>query len=303
MLRFMLYNVFMMRFKGKFVLVFILFLLAIQPCFAIKIGLQTEVNKTYIGTSTEGEIIDCNTNKLLFIMDKMKGYEFKPYKSYIGIKVDGEWKKISSNKIVIKPEEEGFISVKRKWYRGHFMLINNGKGLVVINDIPVEKYLQGVVPSEMPPAWEHEAHKAQAIAARSYALANLGKRAKYGYDLKDTPEDQAYGGATAETPQTNDAVVETEGIVLIHEGKIIPAYYSASAGGHTKDASQVWTKDLAFIKAVPSFDDGIKKNGHGVGMSQYGANNLAKKGYNGYQILKYFYANTKWAKINPEYYK
>ena len=60
---------------------------------------------------------------------------------------------------------------------------------------------------------------------------------------------------------------------------------------------------MAFIKAVPSFDDGIKKNGHGVGMSQYGANNLAKKGYNSYQILKYFYANTKYARINPEYYK
>ena len=155
----------------------------------------------------------------------------------------------------------------------------------------------------MPSSWEHEAHKAQAIAARSYALANLGKRAKHGYDLKDTPEDQAYGGASAETAQTNEAVSETEGLVLIHDGKIIPAYYSASAGGHTKDASQVWTKDLAYIKAMPSFDDGIKKNGHGVGMSQYGANNLAKKGYNAYQILRYFYPNTKFAKINPEYYK
>ena len=236
-------------------------------------------------------------------MDKMQGYEFKPHKNIIAIKVDGEFKKINSDKIVIKPQEDGFVSVKRKWYRGHFKLVNDGDGLTVINDIPIEEYLRGVVPSEMPPAWEHEAHKAQAIAARSYALANLGKRAKYGYDLKDTPEDQAYGGASAETPQTNDAVQETEGIVLIYDGKIIPAYYSASAGGHTKDASQVWTKDLAFIKAVPSFDDGIKKNGHGVGMSQYGANNLAKKGYNSYQILKYFYANTKYARINPEYYK
>jgi len=287
--------------KIFFILIVLLFF--IQPCFAIKIGLQTDVNRTYIGASEEAEIIDCNTNKLIFVMEKMKGYEFKPYKNIIAIKVDGEFKKINSDKIVIKTDEEAFISVKRKWYRGHFKLVNDGNGLTVINDIPIEKYLKGVVPSEMPPAWEHEAHKAQAIAARSYALANLGKRAKYGYDLNDTPEDQAYGGASAETPQTNDAVIETEGIVLIYDGKIIPAYYSASAGGHTKDASQVWTKDLAFIKAVPSFDDGIKKNGHGVGMSQYGANNLAKKGYNSYQILKYFYANTKYARINPEYYK
>ena len=287
----------------RFILLIITFLFLIQPCFAIKIGLQTDVNKTYIGASTSAEIIDCNTNKLIFVMDKMKGYEFKPYRGIIAIKVDGEFKKINSNKIVIKPEEGGFVSVKRKWYRGHFQLVNSGSGLTVINDIPIELYLQGVVPSEMPPAWEHDAHKAQAIAARSYALANMGKRAQHGYDLKDTPEDQAYGGASSETPQTNDAVTETTGLVLIYEGKIIPAYYSASAGGHTKNASQVWNKDLAFIKAVPSFDEGIKKNGHGVGMSQYGANNLAKKGYNAYQILKYFYANTKFAKINPEYYK
>ena len=289
----------------RVVLLFLLFLLFIQPCFAIKIGLQTQVNRTYIGASTKAEIIDCHTNKLLYVMEKMKAYEFKAYRNIIAIKVDGKFCKINSNKIVIKPEADGYVSVKRTWYRGHFQLINDGDGLTVINDISMEKYIKGVVPSEMPSSWNIEAHKAQAIAARSYALANLGKRAKYGYDLKDTPEDQAYGGASAETVNTNDAVTATEGIVIIYNGKIIPAYYSASAGGQTKTAGQVWTKDLAFLKSVPSFDDGIKKNGHGVGMSQYGANNLAsKKGYNAYQILKYFYPNTKFAKIKGEdYYK
>ena len=53
-------------------------------------------------------------------MDKMKGYEFKAHRGIIAIKVDGEFKKINSNKIVIKPELNGFVSVKRKWYRGHF---------------------------------------------------------------------------------------------------------------------------------------------------------------------------------------
>lgn len=289
---------------ARIVLLFFAFVLFIQPCFAIKIGLQTQVGRTYIGTSTQGEIIDCKTNKLIFVMDKMKGYEFKAYKDIIAIKVDGKFCKINSNKIVIKPEEGGFVCVKRKWYRGHFQLINDGLGLTVINDLPIEQYLQGVVPAEMPSSWEHDAHKAQAIAARSYALANLGKRAKFGYDLKDTPEDQAYGGASAETVNTNDAVSETEGIVLTYDGKIIPAFYSASAGGKTSSSGQVWTKDLAWAKSVPSYDEGIKKKGHGVGMSQYGANNLAKKGYNAYQILKYFYSkNTKFAKINPEYYK
>lgn len=285
----------------RVLILFFVYIFFIVPCFAIKIGLQTRVNKTFIGASTPAEIIDVKTNKLLFVMDKMKGYEFKPYHSdMIAIKIDGQYRKIKTNQIIIKPEENGFISVKRKWYRGHFKVINDSGSLTVMNDLDLESYIRGVVPSEMPSGWEIEAHKAQAIAARSYALANMGKRGKYGYDLKDTPEDQAYGGASAETVQTNKAVEDTKGIVLIYQGKIVPAYYSASAGGKTRSASQVWTQDLPFLKSVPSFDDGIKKNGHGVGMSQYGANNLAKRGYNGYQILKYFYANTKFARLKQE---
>lgn len=274
-----------------------MYLLLTLPTFAIKIGLETKVSRTFVGASTPAQIIDGKTNKLLYEMTKMKGYELKPYNGVIAIKIDGQYRKIKTDTIIIKPEENGYVSVKKKWYRGHFKIINSGGALTVINDLPLELYIRGVVPSEMPSSWEHEAHKAQAIAARSYAVANMGKRAKYGYDLNDTPEDQAYGGASAETNRTNDAVTETEGIVLVCQGKIVPAYYSASAGGQTKDAGQVWTKDLPFIKSVPSFDDGIKKNGHGVGMSQHGANNLAKRGYNGYQILKHFYSNTKFARL------
>lgn len=278
-------------------ILFFLYLFFVMPVFAIKIGLQTRVGKTYVGASTKAQIIDARTNKLLYEMEKMKGYELKPYHGIIAIKIDGQYRKIKTDAIIIRPEEYGFVSVKRKWYRGHFKIINDGNALTVMNDLPLELYIRGVVPSEMPSGWELEAHKAQAIAARSYAVANMGKRGKYGYDLKDTPEDQAYGGASAETIQTNNAVKETEGIVLVCQGKIVPAYYSASAGGKTINASQIWTHDLPFIKSVPSFDDGVKKNGHGVGMSQYGANNLAKRGYNGYQILKYFYANTKFARL------
>ena len=278
----------------------LMFICLCNPCFAIKIGLQTNVNRTFIGSSTKAQIINCDTNKLIFVMEKMEGYELKPYRGVIAIKLNGQWNKINASKIIVKPDEGGFLSVKRKWYRGNFKIVNDGLGLTVINDVPLEFYIRGVVPSEMPSSWEHEAHKAQAIAARSYAIANRGKRAKYGYDLKDTPEDQAYGGASAEKVNTNDAVKETEGIVLIYQGKIVSAYYSASAGGRTNTGGQVWSHDLPFLKSVPSFDDGIKKNGHGVGMSQHGANNLAKQGYNAYQILQYFYSNVKFAKLNKD---
>lgn len=284
----------------KLLLLIFTYTLLVMPCFAIKIGLQTHVGRTYIGASASADIIDARNNKLVYTMEKMKGYEIKPYHNVLAIRINGQLMKMKTGTIVIKTEENGFICVKQKWYRGILKIVNDGGALTVINDLPLELYIRGVVPSEMPSSWEHEAHKAQAIAARSYALANLGKRAKYGYDLKDTPEDQAYGGASAETTRTNSAVDETKDIVIVFGGKIVPAYYSASAGGQTNSSGKVWAQDLPFLKSVPSFDDGIKKNGHGVGMSQYGANNLAKKGYNAYQILQYFYSDTKFGKLKEQ---
>ena len=82
--------------------------------------------------------------------------------------------------------------------------------------------------------------------------------------------------------------------------KVINAYYSASAGGQTNTNS--WGTSLPYLRSVPSFDDNVKKNGHGVGMSQHGANNLAKQGYNAYQILQYFYNDVKFAKVDPKSY-
>lgn len=280
--------------------IFCLNLVFASPCFAIKIGLQTEVESTGVGTSVSGKIIDANTNHTICDLDAMKGYEIRPYHNLMAIRVDGEYYKIKSDNIVLKTMNPGFVSVKGKWYRGIVMIQNKNGKLTVINNVPLEDYLKGVVPSEMPSSWATEAHKAQAIAARSYALANLGKRARYGYDLKDTPEDQAYGGASAETADTNYSVEQTKGIVLTYNMKVINAYYSASAGGQTNTNS--WGSNLPYLRSVPSFDDNVKKNGHGVGMSQHGANNLAKQGYNAYQILQYFYNDVKFARVNPESY-
>ena len=94
-----MYNINVMGIRRAFALI-ITFIFLCCPCFAIKIGLQTHVNRTFLGASTKAEIINCDTNKLLFIMDKMKGYEFKPYRGVIAIKVDGEWKKMNASKII-----------------------------------------------------------------------------------------------------------------------------------------------------------------------------------------------------------
>lgn len=271
------------------------FLLA-NPSYAIKIGLLTQVDQAGIGTNVNGRIIDVHTNRTVCTLDAMKGYIIVVYNGKLAVKCAGHFYSLGTDSVVARPDKEGYISTKGKWYRGKLMLRVSGNKLTVINDIGLEDYMRGVLPSEMPASWEYEALKAQAIAARSYALANLGKQAKYGYDLKDNTEDQAYGGASAETTRTNRVIDETEGLVLTYDMKIIPAYYSASAGGMTNTSA--WGSNLPFLHSVPSFDDNVAKNGHGVGMSQNGANNLAKQGYNAYQILQYFYQNIKFAKLN-----
>ena len=285
-----------------FITIFVM-LLFIQPAHAIKIGLITGVESVRLGASNYANIINSRTNHKVYTLDPMRNYEFKAYGTKITIKIAGKYYNLDSDEIAIRPNGDGFVSAKNRWYRGIFIVKNVNGSLVLINKLNIESYLRGVVPAEMPSSWEYEAHKAQAIAARSYALANLGKRAKWGYDLKDTPEDQAYVGASGETDRTDKAVADSYGIVLIYDLKIIPAYYSASAGGHTVSAGKVWERDLPYIRSVPSYDDNIKKNGHGVGMSQHGANNLAKQGYNAYQILQYFYKNIRFARINQSYYQ
>ena len=282
---------------------FILILPAIfcQQALAMKIGIVDGASQVSIGTSKEADLISPLHNKSFYKLKPMKAYPFKATGKTISIELSGQWFNLNISRIVIKPAEKGFISTKRRWYRGEFIIENRAGELVVVNNVPLEDYMLGVVPSEMPSKWNYEALKAQAIAARSYAVANRGKRAARGYDLKDTPEDQAYGGASAETATTNSAVLETKGIVITYNQKVIPAYYSASAGGHTKNAGAVWNKDLPYLKSVPSFDDGIKKNGHGLGMSQHGANNLANQGYNAYQILTYYYNNIKFGRLDPSW--
>lgn len=272
-----------------------------QRAEAIKIGIVDGASEAVIGTSKPASLYRPGMEKPIYQIEAMKPYRVKAMGDSIGIQIGGKYFNLGLSKIIVTPTSKGFISTKKRWYRGEFIVINNNGSLTIVNNIPLEEYILGVVPSEMPSKWNIEALKAQAIAARSYAIANRGKRASRGYDLKDTPEDQAYGGASSETAATNRAVAETKGIVVTYNKKIIPAYYSASAGGHTINSGEIWNKDLPFLRSVPSFDDGISKNGHGIGMSQHGANNLAAKGYNAYQILSYYYNNVKFGRLDPSW--
>ncbi len=287
--------------KIKLIITLLINFMLINSAFAIRIGLQEDVNKTYVGSSQNAQFVDANTGNLLFVSRSFFPYSIKAWGNSIAVKVKGRYYDCSTSAIYIQnPDHKGFLATKRRWYRGDILIYNFDGKLTIVNNLPLEEYLLGVVPSEMPSKWNIEAHKAQAIAARSYAIANLNKRGSKGYDLKDTPADQAYGGATSETPQTTHAVLSTRGEVLTYNDRIIPAYYHASSGGKTIQAGKIWNHDLPYIQSVDGFDSNVRKKGHGVGMSQYGANNLASKGFSARQILSYFYKDIGFARIRSK---
>ncbi|HEY5906595.1 MAG TPA: SpoIID/LytB domain-containing protein [Vicinamibacteria bacterium] len=133
-------------------------------------------------------------------------------------------------------------------YRGFFEVRPAPAGtLTLVNVVNLEDYLRGVVPNELSPAAfpEIEALKAQAVAARTYALRNQGEYASKGYDICATPSCQVYKGKGTEHPLTDQAVAETRGLVAIHRGKQINALYTSTCGGHTENAENVFDADKA----------------------------------------------------------
>ena len=161
-----------------------------------------------------------------------------------------------SESLVFVAEEGGLLTVDGRPYRGLIEVVSTAGGqLRVINEVNLELYLRGVVPEELGPAvWpEPEALKAQAVAARTYLLANLGQYAARGYDICDTPRCQVYGGAASEHPMTDRAVRETAGRILVYRGRPINAMYTSTCGGHTEDVEAVFP-DLEgpYLRGVPT---------------------------------------------------
>jgi stage II sporulation protein D len=156
--------------------------------------------------------------------------------------------------------DDGLVTIGSRRYRGVAEVrVNSGGTLAGINELPMEEYLYGVVPRELGPIAfpELEALKAQAVAARTYALRGLGKRAADGYDLLATTTDQVYGGYQDEHPLSTRAVDETAGVAITHGGRLIEALYSSTSGGHTSDNEEVFNSaPVAYLRGVPDAERG-----------------------------------------------
>lgn len=143
-------------------------------------------------------------------------------------------------------------------YRGEIEVLVSARDskLSVVNVINIEEYLLGVVPREMPALWPQEALKAQAVAARTYAIRSMGNYISEGFDLVDTPLSQAYGGLAAEHARTSEAVAATRGQVLTHNGQLAVTFYHASSGGHTENNENIFSgPPIPYLRGVPDFDD------------------------------------------------
>lgn len=162
----------------------------------------------------------------------------------------------SRSDVVAASPEAAPVRVGDRSYRGEIHLIPSRRGLLnVVNVVSLEDYLRGVVPREISPSSfpEIEALKAQAVAARSYALARKSSSAHHaeGFDVRDDARSQVYGGLSAEHPLTSRAVEETRGVVCTHDGAIIEALYTSTCGGRTENNEAVFAgRPVPYLRSV-----------------------------------------------------
>ncbi|MBP7705944.1 MAG: SpoIID/LytB domain-containing protein [Candidatus Aminicenantes bacterium] len=169
--------------------------------------------------------------------------------------VDDELKSLENNPEIyfVPANPQSFLTFNGRSYRGFLTMRGSPKGIVVVNYVNLEDYLKSVVPGELSPGQFNalEALKAQAVAARTYALRNMGQFGKYGYDLINTPRSQLYVGMSAEHPLSTRAVDETRGQVLHYRGELINALYTSTCGGRTEDAEKVFEgRPVPYLKGV-----------------------------------------------------
>ena len=185
--------------------------------------------------------------------------------------------KIKNNEIAdikcVETDSSG-IYVNNQAYRSKVYLVNRGNGWIAVNQLSLEDYVASVVGAEMPSLWNMEALKAQAVAARSYALAHIARPANKDFDLGDTTRWQAYRGISSQTSRSTQATQATKGIVLRYKGGIVESLYASTA------------------------DISLQAHGHlGASMSQHGAQQLARRGLKFNEILARYYTGASLAKL------
>jgi stage II sporulation protein D len=158
--------------------------------------------------------------------------------------------KVNGGAVRLRAGGDGALEVNGTRVRGDVVALLGRDGVQLVNVLALEEYLNGVLGSEMPKSFPVEALKAQAIAARTYALHK--KLEQYGqpFHLGSGVISQVYGGLASEDARTREAVDATKGLVLTYELQPIEAYFHASCGGKTENGVEALGRDLPYLKPV-----------------------------------------------------
>ncbi len=233
-----------------YILIWILFIFFMPFCgFAkgepnIRVGILIRISSFTISSPTGFSVYDSHG----LVLDTKDSYTVQFNSGGKGV----SFLSFGSNWIKVVPHE-GLLKVNKRIYRGYIEVYPSSQGgLDVVNILPLEAYLKGVIRMEISEKWPIDAIKAQAIIARTFALYNWNKHIKEGFNLCATTHCQLYGGVTHESPITNKAVDDTRGFILVYKGKPIDSVYHSASGGYTEDSEYVWGKYIPYLRGVKS---------------------------------------------------
>ena len=225
-------------------------------------GLYSEENikiailKNMMDLTIEGATAAENDGRSLSFQPSQEGASFTPaivtLEESGALTVNGS--EITGSKIAFS-SDNGVLSVNGRTYRGKIEVIKEQKGLLVVNELPLELYVAGLINQEISSKWPIEVVKAQAVIARTYAMYQKKKRAAGDYHMEATVADQVYSGNITEDERSLYAVKETIGKVLTYNGELALTVYHSNSGGMTEDAKNIWGKDYPYLKQVKSSFD------------------------------------------------
>ncbi|NCO76286.1 MAG: SpoIID/LytB domain-containing protein [Cyanobacteria bacterium] len=234
--------------KLSFITFFLLiFTTSAQAALELRVAIKKGVNNLQIGSSTPAVIKD-STRKTIGQVDGMNSFVAKPSGGKVSL---AGW---NSNSIWLEPSGDGVVWVGDRWYRGRVLLTRQGSGITAVNYVDMEDYLYSVVGAEAVPSWPQEALKAQAVAARTYALYKRNTSRNSVFDLDTTTATQVYKGLGSEYTTTHQAVQATNGQIMTYNNQPILAVFHSSSGGHTENVEDIWTSPLPYLRGVVDYD-------------------------------------------------
>ncbi len=359
--------------QNNWLLSLFFWLLLILPSQAIdlRVAIKKNVSNVKVGSSTSAMVKDA-TGRTIGELKPMAALRVQVGRNQLVLD------RLKAGELIIEPTGDGYVWIGDRWYRGKTHLVRQGNNLTAINQVDLEQYLYSVVGAEAVASWPLEALKAQAVAARSYALYKRKTEKNNLYDVDTTIGTQVYKGLDTEYLTTHEAVNTTAGQIMTYNNNVILAAFHSSSGGHTENVEDIWVSALPYLRGVIDYDQespvfqwnkyvsvsqvsnlfgkvgqikamipekttprgrvvtmkvvgerGVTKVsgkqlrkvldlrstlfrvtvngnnlivsgrgfGHGLGLSQWGAYHLAKKGVDYHQILAHYYQNTSLSQV------